>query len=118
MGAGSKSLDMTWFPGEALIIRMWDTLVDHGLGSLLRPWQIKREAAAQLAARKAELIGIAHAQMEVEAMESGRATERQVAYRLGLKSLATAPAELVRVDRTLCRPWRSRTRTNYRGAAE
>jgi len=35
------------FPGEKLIIKLWDTLADNGIGSLLKPWQIRREAEAQ-----------------------------------------------------------------------
>ena len=35
------------FPGEQLLIKLWDTLIDNGVGNLLKPWQIRREAKAQ-----------------------------------------------------------------------
>lgn len=30
-------------PGEKLIIKLWETIADKGIGSLLKPWQIRRE---------------------------------------------------------------------------
>lgn len=38
---------MATFLGEQLLIKLWDTLVDKGVGSLLKPWQSRREAKAE-----------------------------------------------------------------------
>jgi len=35
------------FPGEKLIIHLWHTLADNGIGNLLKPWQMRREAKAE-----------------------------------------------------------------------
>lgn len=35
-------------PGEKLIIKIWDSVVDNGLASLLRPWQMRREGNAKI----------------------------------------------------------------------
>ena len=41
---------MTW-PGEGLLIKLWETLAEKGIGGLLKPWQMKREAFAQIKAQ-------------------------------------------------------------------
>lgn len=48
---------MNW-PGEGLLIKLWETLMDKGIGGLLKPWQIKREAKAQFQARRLEIVGL------------------------------------------------------------
>jgi len=35
------------YPGEKLLGKMWDTLVDKGVGKLVQPWQTRREGRAQ-----------------------------------------------------------------------
>lgn len=62
---------MEW-PGEKLLIKMWDTLAEKGIGSLLTPWQEKRVAKAQLEIRKEEMFLLAKVEMEVEAIKNGR----------------------------------------------
>jgi hypothetical protein len=52
---------MEW-PGERLIIRLWETLAEKGIGSLLKPWQIKREGIAHIEVRRAELLALAQAE--------------------------------------------------------
>lgn len=56
---------MGW-PGEQLVIRLWDTLSEKGVGSLLRPWQMKREGMAQIEIRRAELLALAQAEKDAE----------------------------------------------------
>ena len=36
------------FPGEKLVIRLWETVTEKGIGSWLRPWQNRREGRAQI----------------------------------------------------------------------
>ncbi len=33
-------------PGEKLLIKMWESLVDKGVCGLLKPWQMRREGEA------------------------------------------------------------------------
>ncbi|MEW6673943.1 MAG: hypothetical protein AB1427_19795 [Thermodesulfobacteriota bacterium] len=56
---------MEW-PGEQLLIKMWETHSEKGIGSLLRPWQIKREGFAHIELRRAELIALAQAEKDAE----------------------------------------------------
>lgn len=62
---------MTW-PGEALLIKLWETLAEKGIGGLLKPWQVKREAIAQIEVRRLELVALADAEREAEEIRSGR----------------------------------------------
>ena len=58
-------------PGEKLVIKLWDTLADKGIGSLLRPWQIRREGRATVDVRREELLALAQAEIDAEAIRSG-----------------------------------------------
>ena len=59
------------YPGEKLLIKMWESLAEKGVGSLLEPWQEKRLAEARLEIRCNEMLKIAQAEKEVEAIKSG-----------------------------------------------
>lgn len=61
---------MGW-PGEQLIIKMWDSLVDKGIGGLLKPKQIEREGQAHIELRKKEIIEIAKAEKQAEDIRKG-----------------------------------------------
>ena len=54
------------FPGEKLVIRLWETIADKGIGGFLKPWQIKREGMAHLEVRRAELLALAQTKKDVE----------------------------------------------------
>jgi hypothetical protein len=43
-------------PGEALLLRLWETLVERGIGTLLRPWQSRREGFVQIELQRAERL--------------------------------------------------------------
>lgn len=58
-------------PGEQLVIKLWDSLVDKGIGSLLKPWQIRREGQAMIDVRKAEMLQMAQIELEVLAIKRG-----------------------------------------------
>lgn len=58
--------------GEKLLIKLWDTLADKGIGSLLKPWQIKREGRATMEIRRQELLELAQAEVDAFAIRSGR----------------------------------------------
>ena len=74
---------MTW-PGEALLIKLWETLAEKGVGGLLKPWQIKREALAQTQARQTELVALADAEREAEEIRSGRLKLSESRYAVAL----------------------------------
>jgi hypothetical protein len=62
---------MGW-PGEALLIKLWETLAEKGVGSLLKPWQMRREGLASIELRRAEMLALAAAEKEAEEIRSGK----------------------------------------------
>ncbi len=62
------------YPGEKLLIKLWETLAEKGVGSLLQPWHEKRLAKVRIEIRKEELISIAQAESEVDAIKTGKKT--------------------------------------------
>lgn len=60
------------FPGEKLVIKMWETLADKGIGSLLKPWKIVREGRAHNEVSRARLLEIAQAERYMEDIRSGK----------------------------------------------
>lgn len=61
------------YPGEKLLLKMWETLADKGVGALLAPWQEKRMAEAHAEIRRKEILLLAQAEKEVESIKSGSA---------------------------------------------
>jgi hypothetical protein len=60
------------FPGEKLVIRLWETIAEKGMGSLLKPWQERRERRALLEMRQEEIVGVAQAEKYADDIRSGR----------------------------------------------
>lgn len=58
--------------GEKLLIKMWDSLVDQGIGGLLRPRQIREEGKARADVRRRELLVMAQTAVEVQDILAGR----------------------------------------------
>lgn len=58
------------WPGEALLIKLLET-INNGIGAGLRPRQILREEAARTEARRRDLLIIAQAQRDVARISSG-----------------------------------------------
>lgn len=58
-------------PGEALVIKMWETLTEKGIGSLLRPWSIRRDGRASTDARREEMLVLAQTELDIEAIRRG-----------------------------------------------
>lgn len=58
--------------GAQLLIRLWETLPEKGIGWLLKPWQIKRKGLAHLEVRRAEMLTLAQTEKEVDDIRSGR----------------------------------------------
>ncbi len=62
---------MGW-PGEKLVIKLWETLVEKGIGKLLTPWQLGREGQARIELRRKEILALAQAEKEAEEIRAGR----------------------------------------------
>jgi len=60
------------FPGEKLVIKLWETLTEKGLGSLLSPWQTIREGRARIEVRRQELLMLAQAEKDASDLRAGR----------------------------------------------
>lgn len=58
------------YPGEKLLLKLWETLAEKGIGSLLTPWHEKRIARARMEIRREELLVLAQAEKEVEFIRS------------------------------------------------
>lgn len=58
-------------PGERLLLKMWETLADKGVGALLAPWQEKRMAEARAEIRRKEMLLLAQTEKDVESIKSG-----------------------------------------------
>lgn len=58
--------------GEKLVIKLWETLMKGGVGSLASPWQIKREGKAHSEVRRDEMLMLAQAEMEVDQIKQGK----------------------------------------------
>ena len=64
-------------PGEKLLIKLWETLADKGVGSLLTPWQLLREGRARNQVRRQELLMLAQAERDISDVRAGRAYVEQ-----------------------------------------
>lgn len=62
------------YPGETLVIKMWESLVDKGIGGLLRPRQIRKEGSAAVDVRVEEKLRLAQAEQHAQAILRGEAT--------------------------------------------
>lgn len=68
----SKKEDKVEFPGEKLVIKLWETLTEKGIGNLLSPWQLKREGKARNDLRREELLMLAQAEIDAADIRIGR----------------------------------------------
>lgn len=59
-------------PGEKLVIKLWETLAEKGVGSLLTPWQVKREGRARNEVRRDELLMLAQTEKDAADVRAGR----------------------------------------------
>jgi len=56
-----------------LVIRLWETVTEKGIGTLLKPWQIKREGMANLEIERKRMLILAQTERDVEAIKNGDA---------------------------------------------
>lgn len=57
-------------PGERLLIKLWTSLADNGVGGMLRPWQIRRVGRAETMVEVERLVEVARAEMLVEQLKA------------------------------------------------
>jgi hypothetical protein len=92
---------MAW-PGEQLLIRLWETLSDKGIGSLLKPGQIKRVGLASIEVDRAKALVDAQTQRDVEDIRLGR---KEVSdFKLSLRfagETSISSGELRRIEPTV-----------------
>ena len=62
------------FPGEKLVIRLWETVTEKGIGSWLRPWQNRREGRAQIDVQREARLVFAQTEQDIQDIRSGRKT--------------------------------------------
>lgn len=62
------------FPGEKLVIRLWETVAERGLGGMFRPWQMRREGRVTNELKREELLTIAQAEQDAAKIRRGEAT--------------------------------------------
>lgn len=60
------------FPGEKLVIKMWETLAEKGIGSALQPWHEKRLGAAKNQVRRNEILMLAEAEKLAADIKAGK----------------------------------------------
>jgi|GEM_PF-309547 len=58
--------------GEKLLIKIWETLTRDGIGGLASPWQIRRQGFAHNDVRRQEVLALAQAGTDAEAIRQGR----------------------------------------------
>jgi uncharacterized protein DUF2806 len=58
-------------PGEKLLTKLWESIADKGIASLLKPWQMRTEGRAAIDLRRDEMLTLAQAEREVEAIRRG-----------------------------------------------
>jgi hypothetical protein len=54
------------FPGEQLVAKLWDSLVDKGVGGLLTPWSMPRKGRPAIDIKAEEIVAIARAEREAD----------------------------------------------------
>ena len=60
------------YPGEKLLIRLWETVGEKGISAWCRPGQIRREGRARTDVRREETLMLAQTEQDVKDIQSGR----------------------------------------------
>ena len=72
------------FPGEQLVIRLWET-VERAGGSIVAPWRMRREGIARIEVRRAEALVLAQTERDISDIRTGKRTlaETELAITFG-----------------------------------
>jgi len=60
------------FPGEKLVIKMWETIAEKGIGTALKPWHEKRLGMAKNHVRRDEILMLAEAEKLAADIRTGK----------------------------------------------
>ncbi len=77
-------------PGETLIAKLWETLVDKGIGNLIKPSQIRREGKAHIDVKRDEILILAQANRDAEAIRKGELTVYPSGHLLPISASSTS----------------------------
>ncbi|WP_325950932.1 DUF2806 domain-containing protein [Pseudomonas putida] len=88
-------------PGEKLVIKLWETLADKGIGSLLAPWQVGREGRARNEIRRHEILMLAQAEADAADIRSGKKLLRSDGTLLPARSIDILSDMDERIEPTL-----------------
>jgi len=88
-------------PGEKLVIKLWETLTEKGLGALLSPWQVGREGRARNEIRRHEILMLAQAEADAADIRSGKKKLRSDGTLLLANTEETASVIDERIEPTL-----------------
>ncbi|SFE12981.1 DUF2806 domain-containing protein [Paracidovorax konjaci] len=89
------------FPGEKLVIKLWETLTEKGIGALLSPWQATREGRARNEVRRHEILILAQAETDAVDIRSGKKQLRPDGTLLLTGAAGIPPAAEERIEPTL-----------------
>ena len=89
------------FPGEKLVIKLWETLAEKGIGSLLSPWQAGQEGRARNEVRRHEILMLAQAETDAADIRSGKKQLRPDGTLLLTNAMNIVPAAGERIEPTL-----------------
>ena len=89
------------FPGEKLVIKLWETLTEKGIGALLSPWQAAREGRVRNEVRRHEILMLAQAEMDAADIRSGKKQLRPDGTLLLTSAAGIPPAAEERIEPTL-----------------
>lgn len=89
------------FPGEQLVIKLWETLAEKGIGSLLSPWQAGREGRTRNEIRRHEILMLAQAETDAADIRSGRKQLRSDGTLLLTSAVEIPPGADERIEPTL-----------------
>lgn len=89
------------FPGEKLVIKLWETLAEKGIGSLLAPWHIDREGRARNEIRRHEILMLAQAEKDAADIRTGKKRLRSDGTLLLTSSVETQSGVDKRIEPTI-----------------
>lgn len=59
--------------GSKLVIKMWETTTEKGIGTLLKPWQIRREGIANIEIERKKMLINAQTERDINEIKEGKA---------------------------------------------
>lgn len=92
-------ININW-PGEKLVIKLWETLADKGIGSLLKPGQIRREGKAIAEVQAESMRVIAQAEKDVQDIRFGGKvyTEGKLLTQLDAESQVNSSNQTTKIE--------------------